>query len=40
MTEPAELLHALAARADGKIMAVFTGAVFITEDAHQAPGKP
>ena len=28
------------ARADGKIVAVFTGTVFITEDAHQAPGRP
>ncbi len=26
------------AGADGKIVAVFTGTVFITEDAHQAPG--
>ncbi len=25
---------------DGKIVAVFTGRVFITEDAHEAPGKP
>ncbi len=28
------------ARADGKIVAVFTGTVFITEDAHEAPGRP
>ncbi len=28
------------AGADGKIVAVFTGTVFITEDAQQAPGKP
>ncbi len=25
---------------DGKIVAVFTGTVFITEDAHEAPGGP
>ncbi len=40
MTEPAELLRALAKRADGKIVAVFTGTVLITGDAHQAPGRP
>ncbi len=28
------------ARADAKIVAVFTGTVFITEDAHEAPGRP
>ncbi len=28
------------AAADGKIVAVFTGTVFITEDAHEAPGNP
>ncbi len=27
------------AGADGKIVAVFTGTVFITEDAHEAPGR-
>ncbi len=37
VTEPADVLHALAAAADGKIVAVFTGTVFITEDAHEAP---
>ena len=40
VTEPADVLHALAAAADGKIVAVFTGTVFITEDAHEAPGNP
>ncbi len=28
------------AGADGKIVAVFTGTVFITKDAHEAPGRP
>ncbi len=28
------------ASTDGKIVAVFTGTVFITKDAHEAPGRP
>jgi len=28
------------AGADGKIVAVLTGTVLITDDAHEAPGKP
>ncbi len=40
MTEPSELLRSLVAGADGKVVAVFTGTVFITEDAHEPPEKP
>ncbi len=40
VAEPAELLRSLVSGADGKIVAVFTGTAFITEDAHEAPGRP
>ena len=40
MTEPAEPLRAPNGRAQhGKIVSVFAGTVFITGDAHEAPGK-